>query len=76
MHLFLSEQSAEFLDGDGKTKFFDIDCLDFLLKLIALYAKQSKQTLILKKDIKLLRQDEREKLQIVFLKNIPTNVMS
>lgn len=56
------------MDGDGKTKFFDIDCLDFLLKLIALHAKQSKQTLILKKGIKSPHQDDRKKTANYMLK--------
>lgn len=53
LHLFLSEYSSKFAEGDGKTEFFTIECLDRALEYIAVYIKGYEDRLSLKKGIEI-----------------------
>lgn len=51
LHLFLAEHGAGLSEGDGKTEFFAIECLDQVLEYLEVFTKRSDYH-VLKKGIK------------------------
>lgn len=68
LHLFLDEHAAGLSEGDGKTEFFAIECLDQVLEYLEVFTKRSDYH-ILKKGIKAPEINASEKTRdIKFIK--------
>lgn len=62
LHLFLAEHAAGLSEGDGKTEFFAIECLDQVLEYLEVFTKRSDYH-VLKKGIKAPEMDASKKLK-------------